>query len=85
MKLITAKRGIHVRPSKMLYMTIKDIQGEVFFTCKNIKRKITDICDILSMAIGEGDFLKVEILPTSKENIKKIYDRIDLINLYPFD
>lgn len=85
MKLITTKRGIHVRPSKMLFMTIKNIRGEVFFTCRNIKRKITDICDILSMAIGEGDRLKVEVYPKCQESIKKIHDRIDYINLYPFD
>lgn len=84
MKMITTKRGIHVRPSKMLYMTIKEIKGDVFFTCKNIKRKITNICDILSMSIGEGDILKIDIYPMCKKDLKKIHDRIDLINLYPF-
>lgn len=82
--MITTKRGIHVRPSKMLYMTIKEIKGDVFFTCKNIKRKITNICDILSMSIGEGDILKIDIYPMCKKDLKKIHDRIDLINLYPF-
>lgn len=82
---ITAKRGIHVRPSRILEEKIKKIKQEVYFIHKGVKKKISSMADILKMEIAEGDHLIVDVHPYSQKIQQTIYDTIRTINALRFE
>lgn len=78
---VTTPRGLHVRPSTMLYRKIKEIPTDIYILHKNTKKKISSVLDILQMSIQQGD--QIAFVPTNPfcyNYISDLYNQINIIN-----
>lgn len=82
---ITAKRGLHVRPSRILEQQIAKIKEKIYFVHKGRKKQVSCMAEILQMEIQEGDQLEVDVFPFSKKIQEKIYNTIHNINQLRFE
>lgn len=82
---ITAKRGLHIRPSRILEEQIKQIKEKIYFLHKGRKKHISSMTEILQMEIQEGDQIEIDVVPFSKEIQEKIYNTIQNINRLKFE
>ncbi len=83
---VTTPRGMHVRPSHMLYKKIKEIPTDIYIIHKNTKKKISSVLDILQMAIGQGDNIAfVPANPFCYNYISDLYHQINIINSKTYD
>lgn len=82
---ITTKRGLHVRPSRMLEEQIKSMKEKIFFLHKGIKKQISCMAEILQMEIKEGDQIEIDVVPFSKKTQEIIYNTIRNINRLKFE
>lgn len=82
---VTAKRGLHVRPSRILEETIKKIKEKIYFVHKGKKKQISCMSQILQMEIQEGDELEIDVVPFSQKIQEEIYNTIRKINRLKFE
>lgn len=85
MIIVTAKRGLHVRPSRILEEQIKKIKEKIYFLHKGRKKHISSMTEILQMEIQEGDQLEIDVFPFSKKIQEKLYNTIRNINQLRFE
>ena len=82
---ITTPRGIHVRPSKILYRKIRDIKSDVYIIHRRVKHKIKDVLDILRIGIGQYENIDFEISDDAyKWRKSELYKQVDIINNHQY-
>lgn len=57
---ITTPRGLHIRPSKILYHVIRQIPTAVTIVKKTKKRTIRSMLDILMLEVNQGESIAFE-------------------------
>lgn len=82
---ITTPKGIHIRPSKILYHKIKSIKSDVYIIHRRVKHKIKDMIDILQLGIGQYENIDFEISDDAyKWRKSELYRQVDIINNHQY-
>ena len=81
---ITAPRGLHLRPSQMIEKKIRELKTEVYFIKNNMRKKIEEVKDILSLQVAQGETIGIQVFPNSKKDIQELQKTIIEINSITF-
>lgn len=82
---ITTPRGLHVRPSKMLYHIIRQIPTAVSIIKNTKKRTIYSILDILMLEVHQNESIDFEFDEAVDEKWRdKLNHMVYVINNYQY-
>lgn len=82
---ITTPRGLHIRPSKILYRIIRRIPTVVTIAKNTHKRTIRSMLDILMLEVHQGESINFEFEEkVNKEWHDKLNQIVHVINNYQY-
>lgn len=77
--VINNKKGIHVRPSGLIYKEIISYSGDITVTKDGVETKIQDIISILTLGLQHSEKIKITINGPDEElminKLKELFEK----------
>jgi phosphotransferase system HPr-like phosphotransfer protein len=68
----------------MIEKKIRELKTEVYFIKNNMRKKIKEVKDILSLQVAQGETIGIQVFPSSKKDIQELQKTIIEINSITF-